>query len=101
MLAGLEDSVDSDWLDYPTIVQEALRDAVRRVLAQVAEHGMPGEHHFFLAFRTDHPGVIVPRFLRDLYPDEIKIVVQHQYWQETMRRALEAEAKAEASEKKS
>lgn len=72
--------MDSDWLDYPTIVQEALRDAVRRVLAQVAEHGLPGEHHFYIAFRTDHPGVIVPRFLRDLYPDQIKIVLQHQYW---------------------
>jgi hypothetical protein len=80
MLAPKEESVDPDQLDYPTIVQEALRDVVRRVLAQVAEHGVPGEHHFFIAFRTEFPGVIVPRFLRDLYPEETKIVLQHQFW---------------------
>lgn len=67
-------------IDYHRIIQGALRDAVRRVLAQVAEHGLPGEHHFLIAFRTDHPGVRVPQFLRDLYPDEIKIMLQHQYW---------------------
>jgi hypothetical protein len=67
-------------IDYHGIIQGALRDAVRRVLAQVAEHGLPGEHHFLIAFRTDHPGVRVPQFLRDLYPDEIKIMLQHQYW---------------------
>lgn len=72
--------MDPDQLDYPTIVQEALRDVVRRVLAQVAEHGVPGEHHFFIAFKTDHPGVVVPRFMRDLYPDQTKIVLQHQFW---------------------
>jgi hypothetical protein len=72
--------LDPDRLDYPTIVQEALRDVVRRVLAQVAEHGVPGEHHFFIAFKTDHPGVVVPRFMRDLYPDQTKIVLQHQFW---------------------
>ena len=72
--------MDPDRLDYPRIVQDALRDAVRRVLAQVSEHGLPGEHHFFVAFRTGYHGVVVPAFLRDLYPEEIKIIVQHQYW---------------------
>lgn len=72
--------MDPDRLDYPTIVQEALRDAVRRILAQVAEHGLPGEHHFFIAFNPDAPGVDVPRVLRDLYPDEVKIILQHQFW---------------------
>ena len=72
--------MDPDQLDYPTMVQDALRDVVRRVLAQVAEHGVPGEHHFFIAFRTADPGVVVPRFMRDLYPDETKIVLQHQFW---------------------
>src|SRR4051794_15470820 len=75
-----EERVDPDRLDYPKIVQEALRDVVRRVLQQVAEHGIPGEHHFLIAFHTEHPGVSVPRFLRELYPEEIKIIVQHQYW---------------------
>ena len=72
--------MDTERIDYPRIIQEALRDVVRRVLAQVAEHGLPGEHHFLIAFRTGHPGVRVPQFLRDMYPDEIKIMLQHQYW---------------------
>lgn len=67
-------------IDYPKIIQDALRDVVRRVLAQVAEQGIPGEHHFLIAFRTEHPGVVVPKFLRDMYPQEIKIILQHQYW---------------------
>ena len=72
--------MDPDRLDYPTFVQDALRDVVRRVLAQVAEHGVPGDHHFFIAFKTGHPGVGLPRFLRDLYPEETKIVLQNQFW---------------------
>jgi hypothetical protein len=72
--------LDPDRLDYSSIVQDALRGAVRMVLAQVAEHGVPGDHHFFIAFKTGHPGVVVPRFLRDRYPDETKIVLQHQFW---------------------
>ena len=72
--------MDTDRIDYPRIIQEALRDVVRRVLTQVAEHGLPGEHHFLVAFRTNHPGVRVPQFLRDMYPDEIKVMLQHQFW---------------------
>jgi len=72
--------LDPERIDYPRIIQEALRDVVRRVLAQVAEHGLPGEHHFLIAFRTTHSGVRVPQFLRDMYPDEIKIMLQHQFW---------------------
>lgn len=72
--------MDTERIDYPRIIQEAWRGVVRRVLAQVAEHGLPGEHHFLIAFRTRHPGVRVPRFLRDMYPDEIKIMLQHQFW---------------------
>lgn len=69
-----------DTLDYPGFLQDALRDMVRRVLEHVAEHGMPGEHHFFIGFRTDHPDVRIPGFLRDQYPEEIRIVLQNQYW---------------------
>ncbi len=69
-----------DSIDYPKIVQDALRDAVRRLLELAAEHGLPGEHHFFIAFRTQHPGVQVPPFLRDQYPEEMTIIIQHQYW---------------------
>lgn len=67
-------------LDYPRIVQEAFRDVVRRVLVRVAEHGLPGEHHFYVGFRTDRPGVEIPRHLRDQYPEEMTVILQHQYW---------------------
>lgn len=81
MLAAMEEErLDPERIDYPRIIQEALRDVVRRVLAQVAEHGLPGEHHFLIAFRSTHPDVRVPKFLRDMYPDEIKIMLQHQFW---------------------
>lgn len=72
--------MDPDEIDYPAILQDALRDAVRRVLEQVAEHGLPGEHHFYIGFRTDFPGVEVPRFLREQYPQEMTIILQHQFW---------------------
>jgi len=72
--------MDPDTIDYPAILQEALRDAVRRVLAQVAEHGLPGEHHFYVGFRSQFPGVEVPRYLREQYPEEITIILQNQFW---------------------
>ena len=73
--------MDPDNIDYPAILQDALRDAVRQVLEQVAEHGLPGEHHFFIGFHTGFPGVQVPRFLRDQYPEELTIILQHQFWE--------------------
>ena len=72
--------MDPETIDYAQLVQDALRDAVRRVLEQVAEHGLPGEHHLFIGFRTAYPGVEVPRFLRDQYPEEVTIILQHQFW---------------------
>lgn len=70
----------SDTIDYGKLIQDALRGVVYRVLAQVAEYGLPGEHHFYIGFRTGHPGVQVPPFLRDQYPDEIRIVLEQQFW---------------------
>lgn len=78
MLRGVADPIDS--LDYAGFLQDALRDMVRRVLAQVAEQGLPGEHHFFITFRTDHPEARLPRFLRDQHPNGIRIILQHQFW---------------------
>jgi hypothetical protein len=72
--------MDPDTIDYPAILHEALRDAVRRILEQVAEHGLPGEHHFYVGFRSQFPGVEVPRFLREQYPEEITIILQNQFW---------------------
>ena len=69
-----------DSLDYAGFLQDALRDMVRRVLEHVTEYGLPGEHHFYIGFRTDHPDVRIPGFLRDQYPEEIRIVLQNQFW---------------------
>lgn len=72
--------MEPETIDYQSILQDALRDAVRRVMAQVAEHGLPGEHHFYIGFRTGHPGVEIPRFLHAQYPEEMTIILQHQFW---------------------
>jgi len=72
--------LSSDSIDYQRFVEDALRDAVRRLLAEVADQGLPGDHHFYIAFRTGHPGVVMPRSLRDLYPEEMSLILQHQYW---------------------
>jgi len=72
--------LSSDSIDYQRLVEDALRDVVRRVLADVAEQGLPGDHHFYIGFRTGHPGVVMPRSLRDLYPEEMSLILQHQYW---------------------
>jgi hypothetical protein len=72
--------LSSDSIDYQRFVEDALRDAVRRLLAEVAEQGLPGEHYFYVGFHTGHPGVVIPRSLRDLYPQEMSLILQHQYW---------------------
>jgi hypothetical protein len=72
--------MDPDKIDYSALLQDALRGVVRRALEQVAEHGLPGDHHFYLGFRTDAPGVEVPRFLREQYPEEVMVILQHQFW---------------------
>jgi hypothetical protein len=76
----LEPPLSSDAIDYQRFVEDALRDAVRRLLAGVAEQGLPGEHYFYIGFQTGHPGVAMPRSLRDLYPEEMTIILQHQFW---------------------
>jgi len=72
--------VSGDGIDYQRLVEDALRDVVRRVLADVAERGLPGDHHFYIGFRTGHPGVVMPRSLRDLYPEEMSLILQNQFW---------------------
>lgn len=67
-------------IDYPTWVQEALISVVRRALAHAAEHGLDGEHHFYLTFATRAPGVALAPHLRDLHPDKLTVVLQHQFW---------------------
>ncbi|OFX02195.1 MAG: hypothetical protein A3D94_16500 [Alphaproteobacteria bacterium RIFCSPHIGHO2_12_FULL_66_14] len=70
----------NDRFHYDALVDDALRSVVRRVLTQVAEKGLPGSHHFYISFRSNDPGVQLPEYLRAKYPDEMTIVLQHQYW---------------------
>jgi uncharacterized protein len=67
-------------IPYDEIVQEALRTVIGRVLTQIRVGGLPGAHHFYIAFKTGHPGVQVPAWLREKYPDEMTIVIQHRFW---------------------
>ena len=67
-------------LRYDKMVEKALRSVVRDALAVTAERGLPGAHHFYITFRTDHVGVDIPDFLRAQYPHEMTIVLEHQFW---------------------
>jgi hypothetical protein len=69
-----------DLIRYDLIVQDALKGVVRKVLTDAATQGMPGEHHFYISFRTQDAGVRISQRLRDKYPDEMTIVLQHQFW---------------------
>lgn len=69
-----------DLLRYDRMVERALRGVVREALAHVADRkALPGEHHFFITFLTDFPGVQVPSYLRQQYPEEMTIVLQYQF----------------------
>ena len=70
----------NDLMRYDLRIQAALRGAVRNVLVDVARNGLPGDHHFFIGFKTGAPGVKVSQRLHDQYPDEMTIVLQHQFW---------------------
>ena len=67
-------------IEYEKMVEQALRGVVRQTLQGVAGDGLPGEHHFYITFRTDHPDVSLPKSLRERYPNEMTIVMQHQFW---------------------
>jgi hypothetical protein len=62
------------------MVEDALRGVVRRALGEVSASGLPGDHHFYLTFRTGEPGVQMAPALRSQYPKEMTIVLQHQFW---------------------
>ena len=67
-------------LRYDRMVEDALRSVVSRALIHAAERGLSGDHHFYITFLTDHPGVVMPDSLRSHYPNEMTIVLQHQFW---------------------
>ena len=70
----------TDLIRYDLLYQDAMRGIVRKVLADAAREGLPGEHHFFVSFRTHGPGVRLSARLRKQYPDTMTIVLQHQFW---------------------
>lgn len=67
-------------LRYEKMVENALRGVLREALRICAEHGLPGQHHFYITFRTDRPDVVIPDHVRARYPEEMTIVLQHQFW---------------------
>jgi hypothetical protein len=69
-----------DLFDYPSMVETALRGVVREALARTAKDGLRGAHHFYLSFRTGATGVAIPDFMLAKYPEEMTIVLQHQFW---------------------
>ncbi|WP_142849635.1 SspB family protein [Telmatospirillum sp. J64-1] len=71
---------EDDTLRYDRMVEDALRGVVREALEVAATTGLPGQHHFYITFRTDYPGVRIPGHLRARHPEEMTIVLQHQFW---------------------
>src|SRR5262245_32232649 len=70
----------TDHIRYDVLARDALRGVLRRVLSDAAEHGLPGEHHFFITFMSKADGVkLSPRLLAQ-YPEEMTIILQHQFW---------------------
>ncbi|MCR9255925.1 MAG: ClpXP protease specificity-enhancing factor SspB [Alphaproteobacteria bacterium] len=69
---------------YDELVEGALKGVLKFVLTDVVENGLPGQHHFYITFRTQHPDVDISDTLRNRYPDEMTIVLQYQFWELTV-----------------
>ena len=67
----------TDTLDYGSLMHRAMRGLIFNVLGQVRDHGLPGNHHFFITFDTTHPDVQLADWLKDRYPAEMTVVIQH------------------------
>ncbi len=76
----MSDSDDENILRYDKMVESALRGVVRQAVEEVMADGLPGDHHFYITFMTDYPGVSIPDYLRDRYPGEMTIVLQFQFY---------------------
>ncbi len=64
-------------IDYGNLMHRAMRSLIKQVLLDVADNGLPGQHHFFITFDTKHPDVAIADWLSDRYPREMTVVVQH------------------------
>lgn len=73
----MSDSPENDSIDYGNLMHDALRLLIRNVLTDVSENGLPGDHHFFITFDTNHPDARLADWLSDRYPGEMTVVVQH------------------------
>ena len=69
-----------DFIGYQALTDSALRGVVREALRRIEKSGLIGAHHFYLTFKTHADGVDIPEFLKEQYPDEMTIIIQHQYW---------------------
>lgn len=76
----MSDQLPDSLIPYDEIVQEALRAVVGRVLGTVTGTALPGGHHFYITFKTQAPGVMIPRHLVERFPDEMTIVLQNKFW---------------------
>tara|TARA_B100000686_G_scaffold230622_1_gene238013 strand:- start:98 stop:601 length:504 start_codon:yes stop_codon:yes gene_type:complete len=72
--------MSKDQMHYKELVDEALRNVVREVLSRIENSGLPGNHHLYVSFHSHYPGLQVPDHLSQKFPDEITIVLQHQFW---------------------
>ncbi len=77
---GVESEMPEDLIRYEALVLDALRGVLRSVLQRVLKRGIPGDHHFFITFDTCAPGVGISKRLKEQYPQEMTIVLQHQFW---------------------
>jgi hypothetical protein len=75
-----QDAPPADLMHYEAMAQDALRGVVKAALKRAAQEGLPGEHHFYITFKTRAPGVSAPPDLLAKYPDEMTIVLQRQFW---------------------
>jgi hypothetical protein len=75
-----ESRMPEDLMRYDLLAQNALKGVVREALRVAENSGLPGEHHFYVAFLTRHPGVQISQKLAERYPREMTIVLQHQFW---------------------
>ena len=71
--------MDDDAIDYSSFMDRAFRRVIASALAHAAEHGLPGDHHFYITIRTDHPGVEIPDWLREQHPVSLSIILQHEF----------------------
>jgi uncharacterized protein len=72
--------MSEDLIRYDILAQDALRGVIKKVLSEINRTGLPGNHHFFITFVTSAPGVRISTRLHEKYPEQMTIVIQHQYW---------------------